>query len=98
MKQNKAPSPRYEQMLEGMHYPSNKAEVINHIQNKGATPEVMDQISAMPNNTFNSSVDVIDNIGKVNPLPHHGHPSNRESDETTQGRTHIDPAKLAENV
>lgn len=54
-----------EKYLGGVHYPSEKKNLVNNAQNKDAPDDVMDLLNKLPDKTYNSPIDITKEIGKI---------------------------------
>ncbi len=54
-----------EKYLAGVHYPSEKKNLVNNAQDKDAPDDVMDLLNKLPDKTYNSPIDITKEIGKI---------------------------------
>lgn len=54
-----------EKYLAGVHYPTQKKNLVNNAQNKDAPGDVMNMINKLPDKTYNSPIDITKEIGKI---------------------------------
>jgi len=54
-----------ERYLGGMHYPAEKQNLVSNAKGKGAPNDVMDLINKLPDETYNSPIDITKEIGKI---------------------------------
>jgi hypothetical protein len=51
--------------LSGMHYPANKDEIVDHAKSKGADKNIVDTLTQLPDDKFQTPADVSKSIGKL---------------------------------
>jgi hypothetical protein len=54
-----------EKNLKGINYPAKKQDLIKHAQQQGAQPEVVETLRELPEENFNSPIDVSKAIGEM---------------------------------
>jgi hypothetical protein len=54
-----------EKYLAGVHYPTEKQNLVNNAQNRDAPQDVMNLIDKLPNKTYTSPIDITKEIGKI---------------------------------
>jgi hypothetical protein len=54
-----------EKYLAGMHYPSEKKNLVDKAQDKNAPDDVMDLLNKLPDKTYKSPIDITKEIGKI---------------------------------
>jgi hypothetical protein len=54
-----------EKYLAGVHYPTEKKNLVNNAQNKQAPDDVLDMLNKLPDKTYKSPIDITKEIGKI---------------------------------
>jgi len=54
-----------EKYLAGIHYPTEKKNLVDNAQNRAAPDDVMNMINRLPNKTYTSPIDITKEIGKI---------------------------------
>lgn len=54
-----------QKFLEGVDYPASKGDLINNARQKGADQNVISTLEKLPDQTYNTPVDVSETLGKM---------------------------------